>query len=132
MTAKSSGFVWDETWEAAENLSTKQFYFVKDNGSGKATSITGITDVPIGVLMNDPDAEGQPAVIRRLGRGPISADTSLNIGDFVGPSSDGQADARVIGTDTTHYVGGRVREAAGATGDIVSCDINCVAPGRAA
>ncbi len=121
-----------ETIKAAANLSAKQFYFVKLDSSGDAALITLITDVPFGVLQNKPDAAGEPAIIGRYGTSKVSADAALaTIGTFVGPSGDGQADARVIGTDTTHYVAGVTREAAGAAGDIIACDIDCLVPHRA-
>ena len=121
-----------ETVNAGGNLSAIQYFFVKLDSSGDAVAVTGITDVPFGVLVNKPDASGKAAEVLRFGVGKVVADAALaTIGTFVGPSGTGRADARVIGTDTTHYVGGRTREVAGAAGDIITCDVDCLVPGRA-
>ena len=128
--ATKSGFSWTESWEAGANLSTKQFYFMKDDGTGKAIVCNNLTDIPIGVLENKPDASGKTAEILRFGRGKVSADASASIADFIGPSGDGQAIARPLGSAPTHFIAGAYREAPGATGDIVEADINCVAPPR--
>jgi hypothetical protein len=119
------------TLEAAADLSAKQYYFVKIDSNGKAAAVTAITDVPIGVLQNKPTA-GQAAEIVVVGVSKVSSDAALNEGDLIGPSGDGQADARVIGTDITHYVGGQMLTATGAAAVIGTAIINCATPARAA
>jgi len=119
------------TLEAAADLSAKQYHFVKVDSNGKAAACAALTDVPVGVLQNDPTA-GQTAEIVVVGVSKVSSDAALNEGDLIGPSADGQADARVIGTDTTHYVGGQMLTATGAAGVIGTAIINCATPARAA
>lgn len=119
------------TLEAAADLSAKQYYFVKIDSNGKAAVCAALTDVPIGVLQNKPTA-GQAAEIVVVGVSKVSSDAALNEGDLIGPSGDGQADARVIGTDTTHYVGGQMLTATGAANVIGTAIINCASPARAA
>jgi hypothetical protein len=119
------------TLEAAADLSALQFYFVKIDSNGKAAAVAAITDVPIGVLQNKPTA-GQAATITVVGVSKVSSDAALNEGDLIGPSADGQADARTIGTDTTHYVAGQMLTATGAAGVIGTALVNCASPARAA
>lgn len=125
--------VIDGTRTAAADLSAKQFYFVKLDGSGNVAAITALTDVPYGVLLNKPNAAGKQADVCRLALAcKVSADAALSIGDMIGPSADGQADARVIGTDTTHYVAGMMIEATSGANSIGVASINCLNPHRAA
>lgn len=115
---------------ASADLSAKQYYFVKVSGDKTVTVCAALTDVPIGVLQNDP-VSGEAAEVVAIGVTKISGDADLAAGDAIGPSGDGQADARVIGTDTTHYVAGVVIDGNTAAGGLVTAIINCAAPGRA-
>ena len=51
------------TFTAAADLSAKQFYFVKLASATTVNVCTAITDLPIGILQNDP-ASGEQAVVR--------------------------------------------------------------------
>lgn len=115
---------------AGADLSTKQFYFVKLDTNGAAVVCSGATDVPVGVLQNKPTS-GQAAEIVVVGVTKISADANLTIGNLIGTSADGQADAKTPGTDTTEYVVGRVLTAP-ASGTIGTALVNCASPHRAA
>lgn len=119
------------TLESAADLSAKQYHFVKVNADGKAAICAATTDVPIGVLQNDPTA-GQTAEIVVIGVTKISSDAALNEGDLIGTSADAQADAKVVGTDTTQYVVGQMMTATGAAGVIGTALVNCANPHRAA
>ena len=114
---------------AGADLSTKQYYFVKLDGSGNAVVCSGATDIPVGVLQNKPTS-GQMAELVVLGITKISADAALSIGDLIGTSSDGQADAKTSGTDTTEYVVGRMLTATGAAAVIGTAIVNCASPHR--
>lgn len=117
--------------EAAADLSAKQYYFVNIDATGKAALPTGATDKPIGVLQNKPTA-GQTAEIMVTGVSKVSSDAALSIDNLIGTSADGQADAKVPGTDITEYVVGRVLEASGAAAGLVTAAINCLNPHRGA
>lgn len=120
------------TLEAGEDLSAKQYYFVEINTStGKAEVCDAATDLPIGVLQNSP-ASGELAEILVLGISKVSADADLGIGDLIGPSADGQADAKVVSTDSTEYVVGRCISDPSGAGSLATCLINCLNPHRAA
>ncbi len=120
-----------DTRVAAADLSAKQYHFVKLDTDGKVAAITGATDIPYGVLQNKPIADAEAELVL-LGITKISADEALNEGDVLGTSADGQAQVIVAGTDTTVYIVGRCRLAAGAAGRLGTAVVNCVAPARAA
>lgn len=114
---------------AGADLSTKQFYFVKLS-SDTVILCAAATDKPIGVLQNKPIA-GRQAEYVVLGPSQVAVDAALSEGDPIGTSADGQADAKVYGTDTTEYVCGLVRAATGGAGTFADAYINCVNPPRA-
>lgn len=118
--------------KANADLSAKQFYFVELDASGDVGVCNGATDKPVGVLLNKPDASGKTAEVGVLGIFKVSSDAALSIGDLIGTSADGQADAKTPGTDTTEYVVGRVLEATTAASGLATAMINCLNPHRAA
>jgi len=117
--------------KAGADLSTKQYYFVKLNSSGNAVVCAAATDVPVGVLQNNPTAN-QSAEIVVVGLTKVSTDAALAIGNLIGTSSDGQADAKTVGTDTTEYVVGVAMVTSGAADTITTAMVNCANPHRAA
>jgi hypothetical protein len=119
------------TLEAAEDLSAKQYYFMKLDSNGRATTCTGATDVPVGVLQNKPNALGKAAEILVYGMTKVSSDAALTIGDLIGTSADGQADAKTPGIDTTEYVTGQVLIASTAAAGLATALVNCANPHRA-
>lgn len=116
--------------KAAADLSGKQFYFVKLTAAGQVNVCTAATDKSIGVLQNKPTS-GQVAEVTCIGITKVSSDAALSLHDLIGPAADGQADAKVPGTDTTEYVHGQVLVASGAAGELAVALINCADLGRA-
>lgn len=116
---------------ASADLSTKQYYFVEISGAGTVNVCNAATDKAIGVLQNKPTS-GQPAEIMAIGITKVSSDAALSRGDLIGPSADGQADAKVPGTDTTEYIHGIVLVASGGAGQLATAMINCANLSRAA
>lgn len=116
---------------AGGDLSSKQYHFVKLNTSGQVVIVAAATDKPIGILQNAP-ASGGVAEVMLAGISKVVADADLAIGDQIGTSADGQADAKTPGTDTTEYVVGEVLTANTAAGGIVSVAFNCMGAGRGA
>jgi hypothetical protein len=98
---------------AAADLSSKQYHFVKLASATTVNVCTAITDIPIGVLQNDPTS-GQAAEICIFGISKVVADGTLAAGNVVGTSADSQCDAIVAGTDTTVYAMGQAITAASA------------------
>lgn len=116
---------------ASEDLSAKQYYFVKVSGNNTVAVCSGATDKPIGVLQNAPTS-GQEAEVLCIGVTKVSSDAALTAGNLIGTSGDGQADAKTPGTDTTEYVVGTVIYGSGAANGIATAAINCAAPARGA
>jgi hypothetical protein len=119
------------TLEAGEDLSSKQYYFVKLNATGKAIVCAGVTDKPVGVLQNDPTS-GQAAEVVVVGLTKVSTNAALAIADLIGTSADGQAAAYVAGTDTTKYVVGTILVTSGGADEVTSALVNCANPHRGA
>lgn len=107
----------DISLKAGGDLSAKQYRFVKLSADYTVVIAAAATDKVIGVLQNDP-VSGAAAIVRIFGRSKVESDAALSVGDFIGTQSDGQADAKTPGTDTTEYVLGIVCKASGAAGDI--------------
>lgn len=128
--AVGGGMVIDESFNAAADLSAKQYYFMKVSGANGCTVCAAATDIPLGVLQNRPTS-GQTAVVRIHGASLVNSDAALTVGLLVGPAADGQADSKVPGTDTTEYIGGLVVVASGAAGEMATALVGHT-PGRAA
>lgn len=123
--------VLDWSFEAAADLSAKQFHFVKLTNTGAVDVCSAVTDVPIGVLQNKPTA-GQMASVRTIGITKVVADGAIDEGNIIGTSADGQGDAITPGTDTTVYIVGRALSQVGNAGEVFTALVNCAAPARAA
>lgn len=123
--------VLSKTFEAAADLSTKQYHFVELDSNGRVAACNAATDLPIGVLQNKPSVLGMAAEVMITGITKVVADAALSIGNLIGTSADGQADAKTVGTDITEYVVGRMLSATGAAAEIGTATINCLNPHRA-
>jgi len=121
-------------FKAAADMSgaTCQFCFVEINSSSEVSLCNGATDLPVGVLQNRP-ASGETAEVLVLGISKVRANADLSIGNLIGTASNGEADAKTVGTDTTEYIVGRVIaiEASVNTDGYVTAFINCLTPARA-
>lgn len=118
--------------EAAADLSTHQYKFVKLDSNGRVAAIAAATDVPFGILQNKPSALGIAAEVMVSGVSEIQADAALTPAQQIGTSADGQADVKVPGTDTTEYVVGVVLIGADNAGERATVMFDCMAPRRAA
>ncbi len=126
-----SGFVVDETFTAATNLATKQYYFVSPGSiAGEVVLSTGASlPMPIGVLQNTPTA-GQPARVRVFGRTTLTACTgacNLMFGTFLTSGSAGNALPSVCGLVLARWASA----SAVSTGCVSTCAngalVNCLA-----
>jgi hypothetical protein len=113
-----------ETYAAAGDLSTKQFYFMKNSSTTARTCtvVTGVTDKPVGVLMNKPAAAGRAAAVATRGRVNVVAGGTVAAGDSIGSHSDGTCVTYAQGTDTTKYIMG-ICVVGGASGEIITIDL---------
>lgn len=131
MAYEISNYSVKVTLVAGADLSAAQYKFVKLNSSGQAVVCSSATDIPIGVLQNDP-ASGAEAEVLVIGGTKIIAGAAIAEGAQVGTSTAGKAVALTAGTDTTKYVAGALLTESGADGEIVTAVINCANPHRAA
>lgn len=131
MAYEISNYCVKITLVAGGDLSSSQYKFVKLNASGQAVICAAATDIPIGVLQNDP-ASGAEAEVLVSGGTKIVAGAAIGEGAQIGTSATGKAVALVAGTDTTKFVVGTIITESGADGDIVTAVVNCANPGRAA
>lgn len=115
---------------AAGDLSAKQFLFMEVT-TGKVDTTDAITDIPVGVLQNKPDAEDKHAEVLVLGGTKLIASAAITQGALIGVTATGKAVAVVAGTDTTAYIVGRALEAASGDGILFSAYVDCIAPARA-
>lgn len=96
--ATESTFVYDESFIAASDLSSCQYYIVSSSADGyvdKCTASSGGISVvtrAIGILQNNPSS-GQAAIVRILGKSKVVASSSgtLTIGTYVACATNGQA-----------------------------------------
>lgn len=108
------------------------FKFVKLNSSGQAILCAAATDIPVGVLQTPAAAVGDPVNVMVMGVTKVQGDADLAKGAQIGTSGDGQADAKVAGTDTTEYAVGQVLDDNTTAGGLATALINCFNPHRAA
>lgn len=123
--------VFTKTFKAGADLSAKQFYFVKQSADETVVVCAAVTDLPVGILQNNP-LSGQGASVMIIGESKVNADAALAVGNLIGTAADGQAAVYAPGTDTTKYICGQVTKAVGNAGEIGSALINCSNPARGA
>lgn len=117
--------------KAGADLSAAQHKFVKFNADRQVILCAAVTDRPIGVLQNKPDASGKGAEVLAIGVSKVEADESLSAGDAISTSADGQAALAAAGSDTTVYIVGLVIAGAANAAEIAEIAINCVGAARA-
>jgi len=101
------------TLTAAADLSSKQYHFVKLASATTVNVCSAITDLPIGILQNDPES-GEVAEIAIFGISKAVADGTIAAARWIGTSADSQAAGITPGSDTTVYVMGQAIGAASA------------------
>lgn len=105
---------------AGADLSTKQYYIVKQNSSAAIVLASLATDVIVGVLQNKPKS-GEAALYRFGGTSKVVASAPISIGARVTSTSTGKAVATTTNKDV---VIGTALEAAGADGDIIEIQMS--------
>lgn len=130
MAYEFSNYAVKVTLVAGEDLSAKQYHFVKiDNGTGKAVAVNGATDRPFGVLQNNPTS-GQEAEVLITGGTKITAGGTASAGQPLFASASGNAVTLAFGTtgSAAYVVGTFV--AAGSASAITTAAIDCANAGR--
>jgi hypothetical protein len=115
---------------AAGDLSASQFKAVKISAALTVAAVAAVTDIPIGVLQNNPSAAGQAAEVMTTGISRMVAGAAITVPNSLTVDATGRAVAAVLGTDTTKHVIGQAIEPAAAAGDIIAVLLN-VTPNRA-
>ena len=85
--------IHEETWPAAANLSSYQYYFVKGDSNGRAALITSTEDIAVGILDNDPAALDRGARVVHGGFAKLvtnGSSTAITRGDWLAPDSSGK------------------------------------------
>lgn len=130
MAYEFSNYAVKVTLVAGEDLSAKQYHFVKiDNGTGKAVAVSGATDRPFGVLQNNPTS-GQEAEVLITGGTKIVAGGTASAGQPLFASASANAVTLAFGTtgSAAYVVGTFV--AAGSASAITTAAIDCANAGR--
>jgi len=120
------------SFEAGADLSAHMHKFVKLNSSGQVVLCAAVTDRPIGILQNKPNAVGVPASVMINGISKLIAGANLAKADQIGTDAAGLAAVYAPGTDTTKYVVGIVLDDNSATNGLVSVLFDCANAQRGA
>lgn len=118
------------TLEAAEDLSAKQYNFVKLDANGKVviTDADSAGQIPIGVLQNAPES-GEAATVMIVGVSKVEAGVAFDEGVRIA-CSDGSSAAdngQAVAADALDHVVGQ-SITAGAADDYITAAINCASP----
>lgn len=130
MAYEFSNYAVKTTLVAGEDLSAKQYHFVKiDNGTGKAVAVSGATDRPIGVLQNNPTS-GQEAEVLIVGGTKIECGGSASAGQALFASASATAVTLAFGTTASAAYSVGTFIAAGAAGEVSTAVIDCANAAR--
>jgi hypothetical protein len=116
--AVEANLVLDGTHTAQVDLSAWQYRVVQLGTTGTVDKADNVTDIPFGILQNDPTA-GQSAIVATAGRSKCYAGETLVIGEIVSVKADGSA----ITAASNSYPVGTVTEIAG-DGQVGSIQVN--------
>ena len=108
--------IWDESFEAGADLSTKQTFLVKQDANGRIVLSAAAGDNTLGALTNDPK-QNQVGAVRILGIAKITAGAAVTLGDQLISDAAGKVIPTAAAGDR---IIGEALEAAGADGDIIS------------
>lgn len=115
---------------AGEDLSAKQFYFVKLNTSGQAVLPSATTDRPIGILQNKPGSLGV-AEIMVSGVSKLVTGSNLAKADPLGTDAAGKGTTYAYGVaGTAAFIVGQVLVDNSAVDGISTVLFDCKSPNR--
>ena len=117
MATRSGNFIGD-SFKAAADLRTKQYYTVEYSAAETVNVCNAATDVGLGVLQNKPNTN-EAAEVVMVGICPAITDgsgTAISVNDWLGPNSSG----KLVKKATADYsVCARALEASSADGTII-------------
>lgn len=114
--------------EAGEDLSSSQYLGVTMSDDRKVDAHDATTDIPIGILLNEPES-GQQALVMVVGQCPIIAGESITAGKLIRLGANARAYVFDVDTDVTTYAMGQCTKGA-ASGEKIDAVVNCCTPTR--
>ena len=108
----------NRTFVAGEDLSAAQFKFVTLEADGKVDLADSAGENCIGVLLNDPDAEGKAATVCISGSVMVSCGGTVTGGGAVACDASGDA----VDATTSDIIMGYARET-GADGQVIEMEL---------
>jgi len=111
--------IFTETFIAGEDLRLYQYHGVKMNGNRTVDRIDADTDIPVGVLLNEPN-DTQEALVMIVGRCPVVIGEAITAGMIVSFDGNAEAEPRAL-ADTDNYPAGTctIGGAAGVVGEMI-------------
>ena len=106
--------VLDTTYNAAADLSSKQYYIMKISAALNVNVATSRTDISLGILQNEPTAN-EAAVVRVLGTSKAKCNGTITINAQVTATADG----RIYAADTDKDVIIGIALEAGVENDVI-------------
>ena len=130
MAYEFSNYAVKATFVAGEDLSTKQYHFVKlEPSTGDVILVSAATDRPLGVLQNNP-TDQQEAEVLMVGGTKVAGGGTAAVGTPLFANSTGKAVTLAFGsTGTAAYAVGTFITA-GVSGATSTAAIACVNAGR--
>jgi len=104
---------------AAADLTGKKYYAVKLNAQGEVALASAITDIVIGILQNEPSAQGLEASVCVSGVSKVVLGATVATGALVGVSAAGKA----VADASTNFTLGPLMSG-GVSGDVASVLLN--------
>lgn len=109
----------DVSFKVADvDMSSYQYRFVKMSGSDSVALVSAAANTPVGILQNKPTTEGAEAIVRILGHSKVVGNASLTVGNLVGPTSAGRAQAVTPTATATATIAGVITVAPSAQGEV--------------
>jgi hypothetical protein len=118
------------TLTAGEDLSADQYKFVYISAANTCILTDLVTDRPIGVLLNKPDAVGKAATVLVAGVTQVVAAGAFTAGRAISQNGAGlatpAAGGEVSGGGSANPVVGTSLTASGGANEIITCAVNCL------
>jgi len=111
--------IFTESFIAGEDLRLYQYHGVKMNGNRTVDVIDAATDMPMGILLDEPN-DGEEALVMVVGRCPVVIGEAIAAGGLFSFDANGEAEPWDV-TDTTHFCAGQctIGGAAGIVGEVI-------------
>lgn len=130
MAYEFSNYAVKATFVAGEDLSAKQYHFVKiEAATGDVILVSGATDRPIGVLQNDP-TDQQEAEVLIVGGTKVAGGGTAAVGTPLFSNATGKAVTLAFGSTATAAYSVGTFITAGVSGTTSTAVIDCANAAR--